>query len=985
MRKPILPDALIPILLGSGFILLDLVADYLGGGPTDLDLPHLILAIFVLLVSYATMRRLLEAHRRSEAALRQARDELEIRVRGRTAELERANEALRASEETARALLNATSESAVLLDAQGVVLASNETAAHRLGVTAERMVGSSLFDFFPPEVAERRRTYLNTILQSRQPIHFIDERDGITFDNHVYPVFGADGRIIRLAVFGQDITERQRADEALRASEEKYRLLFQNMVDGFALYELLDDEHGEPADWRVLEVNDAYTYHTGIAGDQIVGRRISELFPAAIPEYLPRFAAVVATQTATDFETHAEAVDRHQHVVTFPAGGHRFASIIEDITEHKRVGERLTFQANLLANISDVVYTTDEQLHITFWNHAAEKTFGWKEEEVLGKNFVEVTGWKSDAESRAGLARNMLNGGSVTAEIEHTTKSGKPIIFDSNVMVLRDAGGVVVGFVGVNRDVTERKRVEQDLRDALAETRQRQAEITALFAGARAVLEQHKFESSARLIFDICRTSVGATAGYIALMTEDGALNQPVFLAASDQPRSINPSLLMPIRGLAEQASRTGQVVYENDFASSEWGRLLPEGHARFDNILLAPLVVAGKLVGLLGLANKVGGFGEHDARLAAAFAELAAIAFVNSRVAESLEHSEERFRSVVQADNDAIITCDAHSEIVFWNNAAERIFGYSAAEMTGQPLARILPRHIREAYEDRMRHALAAGKLDIIGQTIESAGLRKDGVEFAAEVSLTNWKTQEGHFFTANVRDISERKRSEEHLRQAQTELALGIQARAALEERQRLARELHDSVSQALYGISLGANTALTLFDVDRTKVLDALNYVVSLTQTGLMEMRALIFELRPESLEKEGLATALTKQTRALAARHDIEVVLSLCDEPDAPLAVKEALYRIAQEALQNAIKHARPERLDVRLACAPDSLTLEVCDNGVGFDPLAGYPGHMGLRSMRERAMKVGGTLEIVSAPDCGTQVRALVPLPVAQAM
>jgi signal transduction histidine kinase len=189
---------------------------------------------------------------------------------------------------------------------------------------------------------------------------------------------------------------------------------------------------------------------------------------------------------------------------------------------------------------------------------------------------------------------------------------------------------------------------------------------------------------------------------------------------------------------------------------------------------------------------------------------------------------------------------------------------------------------------------------------------------------------------------------------------------------------------VSQAFYGISLGANTALTLFDIDRAKVLDALNYVLSLAHGGLMEMRALIFELRPESLEMEGLVVALTKQTAAMQARHGVDVALNLCDEPDVPLPVKEALYRINQEALQNAIKHARPERLDVRLACRLDSLTLEVCDDGVGFDPLASYPGHLGLHTMRERAMKVGGTLEIVSAPDCGTQVRALIPLQGAQA-
>ena len=122
----------------------------------------------------------------------------------------------------------------------------------------------------------------------------------------------------------------------------------------------------------------------------------------------------------------------------------------------------------------------------------------------------------------------------------------------------------------------------------------------------------------------------------------------------------------------------------------------------------------------------------------------------------------------------------------------------------------------------------------------------------------------------------------------------------------------------------------------------MLDALNYVISLAHSGLVEMRALIFELRPESLEWKAWSLPSPSRPQPYEARHGVEVELNLCDEPDVPLPVKEALYRITQEALQSTIKHARPERLDVRLACAPDSLTLEVCDNGVGFDPLADYP-------------------------------------------
>ncbi|MGI8910204.1 MAG: PAS domain S-box protein, partial [Rubrobacteraceae bacterium] len=175
--------------------------------------------------------------------------------------------------------------------------------------------------------------------------------------------------------------------------------------------------------------------------------------------------------------------------------------------------------------------------------------------------------------------------------------------------------------------------------------------------------------------------------------------------------------------------------------------------------------------------------------------------------------------------------------------------------------------------------------------------------------------------------------------------------QGTAALEERQRLARELHDSVSQALYGIALGSKTARTLLDRDPSRVAGPLDYVLSLAEAGLAEMRALIFELRPESLENEGLIAALEKQAAALRARHEIPVRVTIhCEEPKVPLKAKEALYRIAQEALHNTIKHAQASSVELKLECGTDGITLEISDDGAGFDPSGDFPGHLGLHSM-----------------------------------
>lgn len=196
-----------------------------------------------------------------------------------------------------------------------------------------------------------------------------------------------------------------------------------------------------------------------------------------------------------------------------------------------------------------------------------------------------------------------------------------------------------------------------------------------------------------------------------------------------------------------------------------------------------------------------------------------------------------------------------------------------------------------------------------------------------------------------------------------------------AILEERQRIARELHDSVSQALYGIGLGARTAREALDEHPTEVAESLDYVLSLAEAGLTEMRTLLLELRPEILEREGLVAALAQLAASLRSRYQIEVKTDLCQEPEISSEAKQALYRIAQEALHNVAKHAQANAVELHLCHADHQVVLEVHDNGVGFDPAGSFPGHLGLHSMRERIGRLGGTLSVDSTPHRGTHIRA----------
>lgn len=187
------------------------------------------------------------------------------------------------------------------------------------------------------------------------------------------------------------------------------------------------------------------------------------------------------------------------------------------------------------------------------------------------------------------------------------------------------------------------------LKEKTEELERRAREIKALMNGARTVLEQKGFVESARAIFDYCTNLIGATSGYVALLSEDGMENEVLFLEAGGLPCSVDPSLPMPIRGLRERAYVTNQAVYDNDFMGSQWIHFIPAGHVVLKNVMFAPLVIDGKTVGIMGLANKPGDFDDNDAKLAGTFGELAAIALRNSRNIDEKTKAEKEREQVIE------------------------------------------------------------------------------------------------------------------------------------------------------------------------------------------------------------------------------------------------------------------------------------------------------------------------------------------------
>jgi len=207
-----------------------------------------------------------------------------------------------------------------------------------------------------------------------------------------------------------------------------------------------------------------------------------------------------------------------------------------------------------------------------------------------------------------------------------------------------------------------------------------------------------------------------------------------------------------------------------------------------------------------------------------------------------------------------------------------------------------------------------------------------------------------------------------------------------AALAERSRLARELHDSVTQSLYSVTMYAEAAARLLTAGQeTTAAEYLRDARDTAQEALREMRLLIFELRPPALEEGGLTGALQARLDAVEKRAGVQAELrvegveGMADAEWLPQAIQQELYHVAQEALNNSLKHAKAAKLRVCLRLKDDAVCLEVVDDGIGFDPTtAEARGGLGLPGMRERVQRIGGQLQIESALGRGTTVSVQVP-------
>lgn len=349
--------------------------------------------------------------------------------------------------------------------------------------------------------------------------------------------------------------------------------------------------------------------------------------------------------------------------------------------------------------------------------------------------------------------------------------------------------------------------------------------------------------------------------------------------------------------------------------------------------------------------------------------------------------YSNSELESVFESLPIPLVTTDERGRILQVNQALTELFGYHHDELVGQPVELLMPQRFRPGHSTHFERFAAEPQTRSMGQGRDLWARKKDGSEFEVEVGLTILSAEPARFL-ASILDISLRKRAaalaqerqnilENSLAEARKFLEEELAERTRLEERQRLGRELHDSLSQSLYGIGLGLRTALAHLDREGDPRAP-LDYCLDLTESALVEMRALLFKLRPKSLETVPLADVLANHAQAVTSRTQLPIEFSQQGETEQELNFdqKYALYRIATEALHNCTKHSHAGKVDLVLGYQPERASITIKDDGRGFgdSPRTGH----GLATMRERAEVSGGELEIETGAE-GTRVFAWIPV------
>ncbi|MFA5348341.1 MAG: PAS domain S-box protein [Methanoregula sp.] len=388
-------------------------------------------------------------------------------------------------------IINFLPDATFAIDTTGVVIAWNRAMEEMTGVTAADMLGKGNYEYAIPFYNRRRPILIDLILKpdttTAENYYKIIEKEGtfliaetsfthprgkqVVLWGKASPLCDTGGKIIGAIESVRDISQRKQMEEVLRRSEEKFHALYEHMTEGAVLHDLMYSDQGVPEDYILIETNPAFEKQLGISRDTVLGKTSREAYGVTEPPYLEIYAQVALTGEPIVFETYYPPLTKHFSISAYCPYKGSFVTIFEDITERKRTEEALRNSEGrlrtLVQTIPDLIWLKDKDGVYVSCNRMFERFFGSSEADIVGKTDYDFLD-REPADFFRENDRKAIAVGKATSNEEWITfaDDGHRALLDTIKTPMYDARGTLIGVLGISRDITERKRAEEALRQA---------------------------------------------------------------------------------------------------------------------------------------------------------------------------------------------------------------------------------------------------------------------------------------------------------------------------------------------------------------------------------------------------------------------------------------------------------------------------------------------------------------------------------------
>ncbi|HLG15497.1 MAG TPA: PAS domain S-box protein [Blastocatellia bacterium] len=832
-----------------------------------------------------------------------------------------------------------------------------------------------------------------------------------------------DGRPHRMLGLHLDITERKQAERALAESELRYRTLFELSPDGIVVFD---------PNMRITMINQkGAAILTHDHPDELIGKGAFDfLAPEDWPRAIEETRDVLAGRGRDRVVLTAVKKDGTRLKGEFggaaitgsdgnPAG---ILGVFRDVSDRDHVEQALRLQAQILDQVHDSVISTDVDGFITSWNKGAERLFGFSAEEALGRHISILYPEGHQEFFERGVIAPLKAKGNHEVEVQAQKKSGEKLDVHLSLSLLHDGEGVAAGMIGYSVDITARKRAEASLRD-YAERLRLLREID------QAVLELRSPAEIAQEALSRLRLLIPCKRASIALCDLDSSWSATLLAVDTEGGTTVGSGTRLSLDEFGISVLQQGRINPVDDLRSIDQPSplrqvLKTEGLRSLVNV---PLMVQGKLIGSLNLAaDAPGPFPSEHLEIAREVADLVTIAIQNARLYEG-EHRAREVAETLRAANMSLTqSLDIETVLETLLAALERFVPYDSASVmlredanhfavravrgyerwTDADMAQKIALDLREA---PLLRTLVSDKRIVL---VEDSHNEPQWLTVAGAEHVRNWmgvplvsggeviglysvdKAEPG-FFTAEHLQLAESLSAQaaaalqngalfEQVKAGRERLeSLSRQLMEAQEtERRHLARELHDEIGQALTAVKLNLQALQQSLSARELK--SRLDECIGIADRTLQQVRNLSIDLRPSMLDDIGLVSALRWYVDRFGQRSGINAQFSAARLARLPSEIETACFRVAQESLTNVVRHSRARQVGVELKRRDGELELGIRDDGIGFDAhearaRAARGESFGLLGMEERVALVGGRIEILSAPEKGTEIRASFPV------